>query len=114
MRAGADQLRYIRLLANAGYMSQADSLAKKIEYKGDDFYLSQVSYTWGYIAEVSKNNAEAIRHYENALTLNEYIPRVYEGLLNLYKAAGDEAKVKSITDKLTNTPLLKPTRRLSF
>jgi Flp pilus assembly protein TadD len=114
MRAGADQLRYIRLLAVSGYISQADSLAKKVETKGDDFYLSQLSYTKGYIAEISKNNTEAIREYENALALNQYIPRVYEGLLNLYKAAGDETKVKSITDKLAATPLLKPTRRLAF
>jgi Tfp pilus assembly protein PilF len=114
MRAGTDQLRYIRLLAVSGYISQADSLAKKMDVKGDDFYLSQLTYTKGYIAELTNDNAEAVRQYENALALNPYLPRVYEGLFNLYKAAGDEAKIKMIKDKLTATPLLKTTRRLAF
>ena len=52
--------------------------------------------------------------YENALALNPYIPRVYAGLIKLYKAAGDETKLKAISDKLSATPLLKPKKQLAF
>ena len=44
MRAGADQLRYIRLLAVAGYINEADSLAKKVEAKGDDFLSFSIEF----------------------------------------------------------------------
>ncbi|HMF73083.1 MAG TPA: hypothetical protein VK616_16505, partial [Flavitalea sp.] len=105
MRAGADQLRYIRLLGASGYLKEADTLIKKTETGGDDFYLSQLAYTKGYIAGLSGNDAEAISQYESALRLNVYMPKVYQGLLKLYK---DENKIKTLNEKMGSLPLLQP------
>jgi len=104
MRAGTDQLRYIRLLGASGYLKEADTLLKKAETRGDDFYLSQVAYTKGYIAGLFGNEAEAISQFESALRLNVFMPKVYQGLLKLYK---DENKIKALKDKMGSLPLLR-------
>jgi Tfp pilus assembly protein PilF len=114
MRAGADQLRYIRLLATAGFSREADSLAAKAEAKGDDYFLSQLSYTKGYIAQLRNDNTTATQEYEKALALNAYIPAVYEGLITLYKKSGDAARLKAVTDKRASVPLLQTPTRLAF
>jgi tetratricopeptide (TPR) repeat protein len=114
MRPVADQLRYIRLLATAGFIKEADSAIAKAETKGDNFYLSQLSYTKGHIAQLRNDNTTAIQEFEKALALNRYIPAVYEGLITLYKKSGDAQKVQAITDKMSTIPLLQKTNRLTF
>ncbi|RYY27471.1 MAG: tetratricopeptide repeat protein [Chitinophagaceae bacterium] len=97
MRAGSEQLRYIRLLSKTGNTSEADTLINRMAIVGDDFYLGQLAFTRGELAQRAGDKASAIRHFETALEHNAYQPEAYAQLLQLYDP-GDALRRSKLKD----------------
>ncbi len=106
MRAGAQQLRYIRLLSKVGNVNQADTLLKQVRPVGDDSFLAQLALAKGEQAFRAGHKDEAIRQLELSLEHNAYQPEVYAQLMNLYQR-GDAARINQLR-KTAGSLRLKP------
>lgn len=102
---GADQLRYIRLLAETGYKTKASELLKKVNKTGDNIYTSDYLYTSARLLQINQHKKESIALYERAVQINPYHFAAYQELIDNAKAKKQVKRVRELELKMEKNNL---------
>jgi tetratricopeptide (TPR) repeat protein len=94
-----DGLRYVRLLAATGKVTEAAALLKTFPPTDDNAYLSEYNYTQGKIQEATQPELAAAS-YETAIKYDPYFFKVYPWLISYYNKNGQAGKSEALKSNL--------------